>query len=293
VPPTAYSRTLTPTIGTALESAQRRLQHQSSSPTLDAQVLLAATLGRSRAWLLAHPEIALSDSQARSYAESLEQVLAGTALPHVLGKWEFYGRRFRLSPAVLIPRPETELVVEKALELAGAADASPSVLDVGTGCGCLAITLAMELPAARVLASDVSREPLRIARLNAQAHGVTSRIGLVQADLLDGLLGRFDIVCANLPYVRTSELGGLLGREPRLALDGGADGLLLIRRLIKGLPRCLRPRGGAVLEIDPRQAEQVLKLAQASLPGSTVEVFQDLAGRERVVVVGAGDSRAV
>jgi release factor glutamine methyltransferase len=150
----------------------------------------------------------------------------------------------------------------------------------------------MELPAARVVASDVSREPLRIARLNAQAHGVTSRIGLVQADLLDGLLGRFDIVCANLPYVRTAELGGQLGREPRLALDGGADGLLLIRRLIKDLPRCLRPGGGAVLEIDPRQAEQVLKLAQASLPGSTVEVFQDLAGRDRVVVIRAGDPRA-
>ena len=283
---------LTATIGAALESARRSLQQKSTSPTLDAQVLLAAALGRSRAWLLAHPEIELSEPQARSYVESLEQVLAGTALPHVLGEWEFYGRRFRLSPAVLIPRPETELVVERALELAEAVDNSPSVLDVGTGCGCLAITLAMELPAARVVASDVSREPLRIARLNAQEHGVTSRIRLVQADLLDGLLGRFDIVCANLPYVRTPDLEGLLGREPRLALDGGADGLLLIRRLIKDLPRCLRPGGGAVLEIDPGQAEQVLQLAQASLPGSTVEVFQDLAGWDRVVVVRAGDPRA-
>jgi len=283
---------LTATIGAALESAQRRLQHQSSSPTLDAQVLLAATLGRSRAWLLAHPEMELSDSQARSYAESLEQVLTGTALPHVLGEWEFYGRRFRLSPAVLIPRPETELVVEKALELAGAVGTSLSVFDVGTGCGCLAVTLALELPAARVVASDVSRDALRSAQFNANAHGVTSRIRMVQADLLDGLLGRFDIVCANLPYVRTAELGGLLGREPRLALDGGADGLLLIRRLIKDLPRCLRPGGEAVLEIDPRQAEQVLQLAQASLPGSTVNVFQDLAGRDRVVVVRAGDPRA-
>jgi release factor glutamine methyltransferase len=283
---------LTATIGAALESAQRRLQHQSSSPTLDAQVLLAATLGRSRAWLLAHPEIELSDSQARSYVGSLEQVLAGTALPHVLGEWEFYGRRFRLSPAVLIPRPETELVVERALKLAGAVGPSLSVFDVGTGCGCLAITLALELPAARVVASDVSRDALRIAQFNANAHGVTSQIGLVQADLLDGLLDRFDLVCANLPYVRTAELGGLLGREPRLALDGGADGLLLIRRLINDLPRYLRPGGGAVLEIDPRQTEQVVGLAQASLPGSTVDVFQDLAGRDRVVVVGAGDSRA-
>jgi release factor glutamine methyltransferase len=283
---------LTATIGAALESAQRRLQHQSSSPTLDAQVLLAATLGRSRAWLLAHPEIELSDSQARSYVGSLEQVLAGTALPHVLGEWEFYGRRFRLSPAVLIPRPETELVVERALKLAGAVGPSLSVFDVGTGCGCLAITLALELPAARVVASDVSRDALRIAQFNANAHGVTSQIGLVQADLLDGLLDRFDLVCANLPYVRTAELGGLLGREPRLALDGGADGLLLIRRLINDLPRYLRPGGGAVLEIDPRQTEQVVGLAHASLPGSTVDVFQDLAGRDRVVVVGAGDSRA-
>ena len=283
---------LTATIGAALESARRSLQQKSTSATLDAQVLLAAALGRSRAWLLAHPEIELSEPQAHSYLESLEQLLAGTALPHVLGEWEFYGRRFRLSPAVLIPRPETELVVEKALELAGVVGTSLSVFDVGTGCGCLAITLAMDLPAARVVASDVSRESLRIARLNAQEHGVTSRIRMVQADLLDGLLGRFDIVCANLPYVRTADLEGLLGREPRLALDGGADGLLIIRRLIKDLPRCLRPGGGAVLEIDPRQAEQVLQLAQASLPGSTVEVFQDLAGWDRVVVVRAGDPSA-
>jgi len=280
------------TIGAVLESAQRRLQHQSASPTLDAQVLLAATLARSRAWLLAHPEIELNDSQARSYAESLEQVLAGTALPHVLGEWEFFGRRFRLSPAVLIPRPETELVVDKALELARAMDTSPSILEVGTGSGCIAVTLALELPAARVIATDVHRGALGIARLNAQAYGATDRIRFVQADLLDGLLGRFDIVCANLPYVRTAELVGLLGREPRLALDGGSDGLLLIRRLINDLPRCLRQGGGAVLEIDPRQAEQVIKLAQASLPGSAVEVFPDLAGQDRVVVIRVGDSHA-
>ncbi len=280
------------TIGAVLESAQRRLQHQSASPTLDAQVLLAATLARSRAWLLAHPEIELNDSQARSYAESLEQVLAGTALPHVLGEWEFFGRRFRLSPAVLIPRPETELVVDKALELARAMDTSPSILEVGTGSGCIAVTLALELPAARVIATDVHRGALGIARLNAQAYGATDRIRFVQADLLDGLLGRFDIVCANLPYVRTAELVGLLGREPRLALDGGSDGLLLIRRLINDLPRCLRQGGGAVLEIDPRQAEQVIKLAQASLLGSAVEVFPDLAGQDRVVVIRVGDSHA-
>ena len=281
----------TATIGAAIESARRSLQRKSSSPTLDAQVLLAAALGRSRAWLLAHPEIELSDPQARTFAASLEQVLAGKALPHVLGEWEFYGRRFRLSPAVLIPRPETELVVEKLLELAGAGGTALSVCEVGTGSGCVAVTLALELPGAEIVATDISRCALGIARVNAQANGVANRIRFVQADLLGGLLNRFDIVCANLPYVRTAELGGLLGREPRLALDGGNDGLLLIRRLIKDLPRCLRPGGWAILEIDPRQAEQVVQLTLAKLPGSAVEVFQDLAGRDRAVVVRAGDSR--
>ncbi|MGH2621493.1 MAG: peptide chain release factor N(5)-glutamine methyltransferase, partial [Anaerolineales bacterium] len=242
-------------------------------------------------WLLAHPEHELSDPEVGKFEGALERVLSGRALPHVLGEWEFYGRRFRLSPAVLIPRPETERVVEAALELAGGMDASPSILEAGTGSACIAITLALELPAAELIATDLSRGALQIARLNAQAFGVTDRIGLVQADLLDGLVGRFDIVCANLPYVRTAELGGLPSREPRLALDGGDDGLELIRRLLRDLPRHLSPRGGAVLEIDPRQAEQVVRLAQANLPGSNSVLLPDLAGRDRVVVIRAGDSR--
>ncbi|HEY4667787.1 MAG TPA: peptide chain release factor N(5)-glutamine methyltransferase [Anaerolineales bacterium] len=279
------------TIGAALESARRRLQHQSSSPTLDAQVLLAAALSRSRTWLLAHPELELAGDPARKFEAALEQMLAGAALPHVLGEWEFYGRRFQLSPAVLIPRPETERVVEAALELAGALDTSPSILELGTGSGCMAVSLALEIPAAKVIATDLSRGALQIARLNAQAHGVTDRIRLVQADLLGGIVGRFDIVCANLPYVRTAELGGPLSREPRLALDGGDDGLQLIRRLLRDLPGRLGPGGGALLEIDPRQAEQVVRLAQTNFPGSTSAVLPDLAGRDRVVVIRAGDSR--
>ena len=220
-------------------------------------------------------------------------MLAGTALPHILGKWEFYGRTFQLSPAVLIPRPETERVVEAALELAGGMDTSPSILEVGTGSGCIAISLALELPAVELVATDLSRGALQIARLNAEAHGVSDRIGLVQADLLDGVAGRFDIVCANLPYVRTTEIVGPLTREPRLALDGGPDGLQLIRRMVRELPGRLAPGGGTVLEIDPRQAEQVVRLAQENLPGSTSVVLPDLAGRDRGVVIRTGDTRDV
>ena len=218
-------------------------------------------------------------------------MLAGTALPHVTGEWEFYGRRFRLSPAVLIPRPETERVVEAALELAGGMDTSPSILEVGTGSGCIAISLALELPAAELVATDLFRGALQIARLNAEVYRVSERLGLVQADLLDGIAGRFDVVCANLPYMRTTEIEGPLNREPRLALDGGPDGLQLIRRLVRDLPGRLAPGGGAVLEIDPRQAEQVVRLAQENLPGSSSAALADLAGRDRVVVIRVGDSR--
>jgi len=278
-------------IGPALESARRRLQHQSSSPPLDAQVLLAAALGRSRTWLLAHPEFELADDEARTFEAALAQVLGGAALPHVLGAWEFYGRKFRLSSAVLIPRPETEQVVEAVLELAGAMDSPPSILEVGTGSGCIAVTLALELPATRIIATDLHRGALGIARLNTQALGVADRVRLVQADLLDPIAGRFDIICANLPYVRTAELKGPLGREPREALDGGPDGLRLIRRMLGDLPAQLRPGGGVVLEIDPPQAEQVVQLAQLNLPGSTSAVLPDLAGRDRVVVIRSGHSR--
>ncbi|MEK6588566.1 MAG: peptide chain release factor N(5)-glutamine methyltransferase [Chloroflexota bacterium] len=283
---------MTYTIAGALETARRKLRDQTDSSALDAQTLLSAALGRPRAWLLAHPEIELSDEQATRFAESLDRVLAGTALPHVLGEWEFFGRRFRLSPSVLIPRPETERMVELALQWVSRIGTSSRILDVGTGSGCIAVTLALELPGASVIASDVSREALEIARLNAEAHGVLAKIACVQADLLAALVGPFDLLCANLPYVTTEELKILPVREPLLALDGGPDGLSLISRLVSDLPRCLAPRGAALLEIDPRQAGRVVRMARAALPGSTVEVAQDLAGKDRVVLVRAGGSRA-
>jgi len=283
---------VTPSIGVALETARRKLRDRTDSPALDAQILLSAAIGRPRAWLLAHPEFELSDEQEIRLTESLDQVLAGIALPHVLGEWEFYGRAFRLSQSVLIPRPESELIVELAVRLAPRIGAEPRILDVGTGSGCIAVTLALELPGASVLACDVSAEALQIARLNAETHGVAARVACVQADLLAGLTGPFDLMCANLPYVTTEELRTLAVREPRLALDGGLDGLGLISRLVSDLPRALAMRSAALLEIDPRQAERVVGMARRNLPGSTVELAQDLARRDRVVVIRAGGLRA-
>jgi release factor glutamine methyltransferase len=213
-------------VAQALEHGRQALLNRSTTPNLDAQLLLMKAADQTRAWVLAHPEAELDASQARQFQHDLAELAAGTALPYILGWWEFYGRRFRLSRKVLIPRPETELLVEQALNWLQRVDGGRA-LDLGTGSGCLAVTLAAERPGVRVLAADIEREALQQARLNASWYGVEERISFVQADLLSPLRGPFDVICANLPYIPTAALADLevARREPARALDGGRDGL--------------------------------------------------------------------
>lgn len=271
-------------IGALLDQARRRSERGSS---LEAQLLLAQVLDRSRSWVLAHPEFELDPDQRAAYRVRWDRLRAGTPLPYLLGEWEFYGRSFLVGPAALIPRPETELLVELALELKPQAC---RVLDLGTGTGCLAVSLACELPRARVVATDLSLEALCLARANAARHGVGDRVRLVNADLTEPLVDRFDLICANLPYIPSERLAQLpLARaEPRLALDGGQSGLALIRRALSGLPRRLTPGGLALFEIDPEQAPAVQRLAADRFPAAAASAERDLAGRPRVVVVQNG-----
>lgn len=266
---------------------RRALESLSETPGLDTQLLLVEVLERSRAWILAHTEVAMDGVQAQFFINLLSRCEGGEALPYVIGWWEFYGRRFRLTPDVLIPRPETEMIIEAGLQYLAKHTRCRVAADVGTGCGCVAVTLAAEVADLYLTATDLTVEALRVAKSNAHEIGVISRVRFIQADLLSPLYGSFDLICANLPYIPTRTLPSLVvaQREPRLALDGGMDGLLIIRRLIMNLPIWLANNGRALLEIGDGQAEAAINAVQEIMPASEIMLRKDLSGKDRMLVI--------
>ncbi len=279
--------THTPTLGSLLPELRRRLSPSSDSAGLDAQVLLAHLTGQPRAWVLAHPEAILTPGQNQALESALSRLESGEPLPYVLGSWEFFGMRFALTPDVLIPRPETELLVETALDWLRANPSRRRIADVGTGSGCIAISLAAALPDLQITATDISPEALNVARLNVQTFNVQTQITLIQADLLNFPAEPFDLICANLPYISSDTLPTLavFGREPASALDGGPDGLNLIRRLLREAPAKLSPGGMLLLEIGASQGDAVRALAQANFPNYEGKIKKDIPGHDRIVVV--------
>jgi release factor glutamine methyltransferase len=247
-----------------------------------ARLLAAKTISLTKTKILAHPETQLSQKDVGRLEEALRRLFQGEALPYVLGEWEFYGRLFTVTPDVLIPRPETELLIEQALEWAKAAKPR-RIADVGSGSGIIGVTLALELPGARVTAVDVSPAALRVTQENARCHGVDARVDVLRADLLGLFTPGFDLICANLPYIPTARLAELdvARKEPLLALDGGADGLALIRRLVPQAARLLAPGGLALLEIDDTHGETALALARPYFPAA--EVISDYQGKPRLL----------
>jgi len=255
---------------------------------ITAQSLLAYVAGRDRAWLLAHPEDSLSPEQTERFEQFLARAAQGEPLAYLLGEKEFCGLAFMVTPDVLIPRPETETLVEAALDWAAwVGKADPAIVDVGAGSGAIAVTLAVKLPGARVTAVDVSEKALALVRANAERHGVAGRVRLAQGDLLETLPGPFDAIVANLPYIPTPALADLeVSRwEPALALDGGGDGLSLIRRLVEQASTRLAAGGLLALEIQYDQGQRVAELCRTAFPGGLVRVDRDLAGLDRMVVV--------
>jgi release factor glutamine methyltransferase len=267
-----------------------RIHGRSDTAGLDAQVLLAHILDRPRAWVLAHPEAQPGIDQLQQVEAAVQRLERGEPLPYVLGHWEFYGLVFEVGPATLIPRPETELLVEEALRWLKSCPGPCLALDVGTGTGCIAISIAVHYPAAQILAVDLSMAALRQAGRNAARHVVGDQIWWVQSDLAPSVGRRFDLICANLPYIPSDTLAGLkVGNwEPKLALDGGADGLDAIRRLIEIGPMLLAPGGMMLLEIEARQGAPVRALAERAFPTADVNVLRDLAGEERLVRIQMG-----
>lgn len=277
------------TVKSALQRAREQLKEQGGgTPELDAEVLLCHSTGLDRAGLYREWDRLLAESEESRYFALIRRRLAGEPVAYITGRREFMGLDFMVNPSVLIPRPETELLVESALELM---PPSPTVIDVGTGSGAIAVSLAVFRPDAVVYATDRSPEALDVARLNAARHGVGDRVSFYLGDLLEPLAahlpaGRVDLVAANLPYIAREDLPGLPREvrlfEPNLALDGGAGGLELYRRLIPAAAAFLKRGGRLLLEIGCEQGREIKALLD--LPGWQASVLRDLAGLDRLAV---------
>jgi release factor glutamine methyltransferase len=252
-------------------------------PGREARWLLARAMEVEEAALRLHPEREVPDETAAVFEEWIERRAAGEPAHHLTGRCTFWGRDFAVSPEVLVPRPETELVVEVALELPVSTNAR--VLDVGTGSGCLAVSLAAERPSWEVVAVDRSPAAVAVAARNARRHGVG--VELLCGDLAESVSAGFDLVVANLPYVPSRSMADLpteVRCDPAVALDGGEDGLDVVRRLLADLPRLLKPCGGAVLELGEKQADEVARSA-AVIGLAVARRIRDLGGCDRVVVL--------
>ena len=265
----------------------RQLDRVSETAALDAQVLLAHYLGKPRSWILAHPEARLNPAQSELVTTAAARMLHGEPLPYIIGHWEFYGLDFQLSPAVLIPRPETELLVERGIKWLHQHPSRRQVVDVGTGSGCIGIALAHNIPDLHILLTDISPDALDIARLNARKYGLQDGVELIQSDLLDGFAGPFDLVCANLPYIPTQVLKTLpvARSEPHLAIDGGDSGIDLISRLLKQVHGHLAPGGMLLLEIEADQGPLLHAMAEDLYPLSGVHILKDLSGHDRLLEI--------
>jgi release factor glutamine methyltransferase len=278
---------VTPRSPSLLQTLRRRLSSRSDTPYLDAQVLLSHILETDRAWILAHPDPDLTSAEREKLADSLHQLEQGVPLPYVLGHRAFFGLDFELTPSVLIPRPETELLVERALTWLKEHPQRRTCADIGTGSGCIAVSLVVQVPDLAILAVDLAPDILEVARANAVKHDVAAQIKFRESDLFANVETSFDLICANLPYIPTATLKTLkvYHREPEQALDGGPGGLQEIKRLLKTLPAHMKPGGLALLEIDASQGAETLRLAQEQFPSAEVTVCQDLSGKDRLLSI--------
>jgi len=284
----------------ALKGAIQTLGHEGvESPRLDAELLLAHVLGVNRAAILAWPERRLTPKELTRYRDLVARRAVREPLAYIVGHREFFDLDFAVDPRVLIPRPETELLVEYALSFARQMmppnGGAIRVADVGAGSGAIAVTLAVHLPEATVYALDGSAGALAVTEENAHWHGVADRVHYLLGDLLEPLPRAVDLIAANLPYVTTDEWEELPPEihdyEPREALDGGADGLRCIHRLLGMAGGFLRPGGRILLEIGAAQGDQATALARRHFPQDRVRLHQDYAGLDRLVIVSTQDAQ--
>ena len=271
------------------------------SPRLAAEVLLAHVLGMERIGLYLDFDRPLVPAEVSRFRELIRRRVAREPLQYITGLQEFWSLEFQVGPQVLIPRPETELLVEQAIrqckDLSEAGMQEINVLDLCTGCGAVAVCIAKEVGFARLWASDVSPGAIAVAKINAQRHGVADRIRFIEGDLFEPLKDKeihFHIIVSNPPYVAQEDYDKLPPEikdfEPRLSLDGGPGGMAVIERILREAPEFLTSTGVVMIEMDPGQIHRAMDVAR-SLPGfERAEVVKDYSGRERVIIVMVNSS---
>jgi release factor glutamine methyltransferase len=271
------------TVLEVLKLASDHFQKRASdSPRLDAEVLLAHALGLRRLDLYLKFDRSLTEDELGTYRELVARRAKGEPVAYLVGHKEFMGLDFAVTPAVLIPNPDTEVLVQRAVELAREAGRPLRIADVGTGSGCIAIAIAHYSPSVQVLASDVSSDALEVAARNVAAHGMGDRVHLLCGDLMAPFTGSFDLVCANLPYVAAgADLAPEVVAQPARALFAEEHGSALLTRLLHDLPARLNPGGRALTEIDPSIASLAIDAANRGFAGH--RIHRDLAGHQRVL----------
>lgn len=275
----------------ALRRGSRMLVEAGSEEAgLEVELLLAHALNTGRTHLYQRLRDQLAPQAESAFDALLQRRLAHEPTAYILGHKEFYGLEFEVTPDAIIPRSETETLVELVLDCARSASAREMrIADVGVGCGAIAVALAVNLSETEIIAIDISPQALALARRNAQRHAVADRIRLLEGDLLEPLDTPVDVITANLPYVRSSDFEAappeINEHEPRLGLDGGPDGLRLIERLLRDAPPHLKPGGALFAEIGEQQGDSARPLAAAAFPQAHIEVKQDLSRLDRALVV--------
>ncbi|NMB55664.1 MAG: peptide chain release factor N(5)-glutamine methyltransferase [Leptolinea sp.] len=275
------------TLGFWLETSRQKLGEISETPALEVQLIAAHVLDKPRAWLLAHPEEILSAAHLTRMDEMLAALAAGAPLAYLTGEREFFGLRFIIRPGLLVPRPETELLVETALDWLQRHPERRTAVDVGCGSGCIAVTLAARVTDLQIDALDIDPLAVETTIQNAGHYANGTRVIVFQSDLLTATRNTYDLICANLPYIPTEKLSDLPAArfEPYHALDGGRDGLYLIGRLLEQAVSRLRPQGLILLEIEATLGESILRLSRRYFPKAKIDLLPDLAGLPRLVCI--------
>ncbi len=277
------------TLNNLKEDAIDRLTHADvDSPRISAEVILAHAISLTRSQLLARSDLKLNPDQLSRFQIDLDRLVKGEPLAYVVGHREFYDLDLITDQRALIPRPETECLVEKAIDLLKA-HPHPLIADIGTGSGAIAVTLAKHLPSAMVIATDLSPDAIDLARSNARKHDVETRLDFRVGNLLQPLSDQVDLLAANLPYVNDKDWPYLArtirGHEPQMAFTGGPDGLNLIRQLMQDAPRCIKPHGFILMEIGAYHGEEVSLIARQSFPQAKISIEPDYAGLDRLAVI--------
>ncbi len=271
------------TVGEALAFARKQLTSRNTEDAgLEAEVLLRYILNIDRTQLYLREKEQLKPEQEKKLKELLERRVNGVPLAYIIKNREFYGLDFYVDENVLIPRPETELLVDKALDLAKN-NSIHTIADIGTGSGVIAITLALKLPEVKIFSTDISKKALAVALHNAETYKVSNRITFLQGDLVEPIPEFCDLIVANLPYVKSEEIVYPIAAEPHSALDGGREGLDVINRFCREVKSKLKPAGYVLMEIGEGQSNYLVSLLRSLYPDIKIKVHKELADIERVV----------